>query len=221
VHKLKDQVDKALSVIVDLKTREAAVRAHAAAIHAARRRAQEKIDTARKESILLGKTIGLLQQLYDDLIDSHVDSMVSVITEGLEVIFYDQNNVCLSEVTPKRKSIHVAFLVKSTTGDGVEIIGDPLKSFGGGIASVIDLILRIIILMRFKNLLNFIVLDESLVAVSDEYVPATAQFIKELCNKVGMDVLLVTHKQRFKEFADTVYVAAQDKSGHLKLRLDA
>jgi ABC-type Fe3+/spermidine/putrescine transport system ATPase subunit len=69
-----------------------------------------------------------------------------------------------------------------------------------------------------------LVLDEALGAVSEEYADQTALFLRNLAQKVGMDILLVTQtqKQSFCDHAASAYrcfeVVEEDGTRHLALR---
>lgn len=95
-----------------------------------------------------------------------------------------------------------------------------MDSFGGGPASIASLILRILTVMRLK-LWPLLLLDETLAAVSADYVDQTGLFLERLTQKMGVDVLLVTHKPAFLDHANVTYqcaeVMGEDGARHLKL----
>jgi ABC-type lipoprotein export system ATPase subunit len=49
--------------------------------------------------------------------------------------------------------------------------------------------------------------------VSDEYTPRLAEFLRELADKTGVQILLVTHQSVFAESADKVYRFSQRADG--------
>lgn len=155
----------------------------------------------------------ILQELYDQLITTCVKSIADTVTIGLQAIFHDQNLVCVSVVEKHQSRVQVEFRVKEICVDG-ETEGDILTSFGGGVASVVDMVLRLYALVKSPTLKKFLALDEALGAVSDEYIPATTQFIKEFCKTSLVDVLLVTHKPAFSENADSNFHVQRDSSGY-------
>jgi ABC-type bacteriocin/lantibiotic exporter with double-glycine peptidase domain len=65
-------------------------------------------------------------------------------------------------------------------------------------------------------------LDETLSAVSDEYIDLTGRFLKRLAASAIIDVLLVTHKQGYLDNADLAYRGheqiIEDGSRHLVLK---
>lgn len=187
------------------------------------------LDRTREEATGLGKRIELLtlvaelfRQVMDLLVVKQVRAVEEVVTEGLQTIFFDQSLSFEADVSTKWNKIAVQFFIRRRDkSDPLSHRGPPLEAFGGGPSSVASLALRILTVMRLK-LWPLLVLDESLGAVSDEYVDQTGQFLRSLAGKMGFDVLLVTHKAPFLEHADVSYrcteVVEDDGSTHLALR---
>ena len=48
-------------------------------------------------------------------------------------------------------------------------------------------------------------LDEALSNISTQYLDNFFAFVKELTNKIGLTVILITHDTRFLEYADRIY----------------
>jgi len=154
---------------------------------------------------IVTKVVELFRVLMDQLVEKQVKSIEKIGTEGLQTIFADLNLSLESEVAPKHNKIAVDFFIRRGVKGSVRSHrGRPLEAFGGGPSSVVSLILRILAIKRMK-LWPLLVLDESLNAVSNEYVEATSQFLKSLADKLGFDILLVTHKPPFLDHADISY----------------
>lgn len=210
-------IEESLARLSDLTNRVSLVRGTLSAYQREFGEADERAKEATNEAEHLSKVVILLQGLYDELIQSNVHAIADFITQGLKAIFYDQDIECFAVAEPKRNSVSVTFNVRHHTADGV-VEGHPLKSFGGGVAAVIDLILRAMCIVRSPDVRNVMVLDESLVAISDEYVTPTAAFIRDMCMQFDMSVLLVTHKKAFVEHADAVYHATRTPAGRFALK---
>lgn len=94
-----------------------------------------------------------------------------------------------------------------------------MEAFGGGPASIISLILRVLAIRRLKKW-PLLALDETLAAVSDDYVDQTGVFLRELSARTGIPILLVTHKPAFLDHAVNGYRGVEVVDGgvrHLKL----
>jgi|SRR6478609_786540 len=158
-----------------------------------------------QEIEILSKVVELFRALLDQLVEKQVRSVEKIATEGLQTIFTDQILSLESEVGPKHNKISVDFFIRrGLKGSHRSHRGKPLEAFGGGPSTVVSLILRVLAIKRLK-LWPVLILDESLGAVSDEYVDYTSQFLRGVAEKLGFDLLLVTHKPAYKEHAHNVY----------------
>lgn len=81
-----------------------------------------------------------------------------------------------------------------------------MESNGGGVWSLIAFVLQVTFNCLAKRF-PLIVLDESLVAISSDYIAGTSQLIRELSEQFGLTVLLVTHQSLFVEGATSSYLA--------------
>jgi ABC-type uncharacterized transport system ATPase component len=135
------------------------------------------------------------------MVMSQVKLIEGVVTDGLRTIFFDQKLNFISEMSSKYNKVSTEFFVYQENGS---IKGSPLDSFGGGPSSIISLILRILVLLRLKKR-RFLVLDETLAAISDDYIEPTGNFLKKLSSTIGLPILMVTHKTSFLDYSDTSY----------------
>jgi chromosome segregation ATPase len=145
----------------------------------------------------------LLRALMDKLVLDQVKTIEGVVSEGLQAIFFDQSLTFEAEVSQKYNKIAIDFFLRQ--GDEAMVIrGHPLESFGGGPSSIASLVLRLLALLRLKRA-PILLLDETLAAVSDDYIDAAGQFLRKLAASTGIDILLVTHKQAFLDHAELAY----------------
>jgi len=209
------------------RLRVKALRETASGLQALRDQTQRDLDTREQEVKdlawkidVLSKVGELFRVLMDQLVMDHVRSIESVITEGLRTIFVDQNLSFEAEVGQRYNKLAIDFCLKQAD-QKAEIKGHPLEAFGGGPASIASLILRVLALRRL-NKWPLLALDETLAAVSDEYIDRTGLFLKQLATKTGIEVLLVTHKAAFLEHAVIGYkgseITTDDGQRYLKLQ---
>lgn len=161
--------------------------------------------TAKLET--LAKVEELFRALMDRLVLDHVRSIESIVTEGLRTIFHDQELSFGAEVAQRYNRMSIDFFIEQGT-DKLPIRGHPLESFGGGPSSISSLVLRILALLRLKRW-PVLLLDETLAAVSDEYLDQTGLFLRKLAETTGISILLVTHKQSFIEHATVAYQGSE------------
>lgn len=172
---------------------------------------ETEIDESRDEIMVLEKVEHLYKHLLDKYVHRYAESFSEIVTEGLQSIFYDQDLAFDVVVDQKHGKVWVDF---ETVENGVR--GQSLESFGGGVSSVQSLLLRLLVLLK-KELARYLILDESLAALSEEYVENAGQFIKKMCRELGVRVLLITHNKAFLEHADNSYEASLDSEGALVL----
>jgi chromosome segregation ATPase len=207
-----------------------AIRESATSLQVLRDQLHKELDTRHQEveSLtlrldLLSKVGELFRALMDRLVLDHVRSIEQVVSEGLRTIFVDQDLSFEAEVSQRYNKIAIDFVIRQDN-ERVPVRGHPLESFGGGPASVASLILRVIALLRLKRW-PFLALDETLAAVSDDYVDQTGLFLRKLAETTGISILLVTHKQAFLDHAVVAYrgttVVGEDGSRHLRLQRES
>lgn len=162
----------------------------------------EVMDLSAK-TLLLVKVGELFRVLMDRLVSDRVHAIEKLVTEGLQAIFFDQKMVFEAEIGVKYNKTCVEFSFRQGEGP-TAITGSPLEAFGGGPASIASLLLRVMAVLKMKRF-PLLVLDETLAAVSDEYVDASGQFLRQLAKVAAVDVLLVTHKASFLDRAHKAY----------------
>lgn len=167
---------------------------------------------------MLVRVSELFRALMDKLVLDHVRSIEGIVSEGLHTIFHDQDLSFTAEVSSRYNRIAIDFSI-TQHGENVSISGHPLESFGGGPASIASLVLRILTMMRLKRW-PILLLDETLAAVSGEYVDQTGRFLQQLSKSTGIDILFVTHKRSFVDHATIAYEGTEVGDGpdrHLHL----
>ena len=87
-----------------------------------------------------------------------------------------------------------------------------LESFGGGPATVVAFLLRLIVAHRLQ-LHPVLLLDESFAQVSSQYVGNVAKLLKELAAQLGWTFVLVTHQTGFLLEADRAYHVVETPDG--------
>jgi DNA repair exonuclease SbcCD ATPase subunit len=138
----------------------------------------------------------------------------ALVTSGLQAIFEENLSFHLIEST-LRQTPQIDFVVKTHLPDGSSFDTDVLSARGGGLAAVVGLLLRVVLILLTrasgKKAPDLLVLDETLAHLSREYLDAAGQFLRTLVDSTGLQLLMVTHQHELVEFADVVY----------RLRLDA
>jgi len=158
---------------------------------------------------LLDLVSSLLRSLIDSEITEGVKAIETLQTEGVRAVFDDQDISVRAEVEVLRGKVNVS-LITSQRKNGETIEGVSLDGFGGAVSTVQSVLLRLALIFR-RGLRPVLFLDESLPAFDEKYVLNMATFLKTLCARTGVDILLVTHNPLLVEAADRAYRIRRDK----------
>ena len=164
----------------------------------------------RYHAELRQKESEILKTWLEDSVHKNIDSISELATTGLQHVIHDQEITFKILPEPKNNRLSMRFVVEQ---DGVS--GDPLDSFGGGAAVVISLVLRLAVMARM-NMGNLLLLDESMAALANAYVPSCGAFMRQLSERTGINILMVTHNPEFLAHAHVAYEGHKD--GSLKLK---
>lgn len=139
-------------------------------------------------------------------IKSQIENMV---THGLQYVFGEDKRFEIEIVESKNKT-EAEFYVISTQ-DGVEIKTKPQDSRGGGVVDIVSLILKVAILESYSPKIEGpLILDEPAKHVSDEYIEKVGEFLSEITQYFGRQVIMVTHNYHLSELAETRYEVSQE-----------
>lgn len=149
----------------------------------------ELADLQAEQQVLVGADEALkavLQALQQEL----QQDIVTLVNYGLHTVFPDQPLALSLGLTEKRGGPWADVLV---THRGAT--GPVLDTFGGGPASVIAFLLRLVTIKRC-GLAPVLLLDEPFAMVSANYRDLVARLLRELADKAGLTILMVTHERQ-------------------------
>jgi ABC-type iron transport system FetAB ATPase subunit len=165
---------------------------------------ETRIAELETEESLLARVADLFRTLIDGEVIANVKTAESLITEGLSTIFDDMNISVRTEVDVQRGKVSVDLITVQQHPDGTVTEGASTDAYGGSVSTVQSVLMRVVVVSR-RGLKPILLLDESLGAVAEHYVPRVGRFLALLCDKMGMDVLAVTHNPALVEAASTAY----------------
>lgn len=203
IHALKQREQKLKMASVRLETKRDQITSDLASSRLSLEHLDQKVE-------VLTKAGAGLRALMDKMVQTQVKSIESVITEGLKSIFTDQDLSFVAEIGQYRNKISVDLMVRRDR-EGVEIIGPPLETNGGGIASIAALSLRLLAILRLKKF-PLLILDETLSAIGESYVDATGVFLRKLARHSNLPILLVTHNEAYLPHAETAYRGSEGRA---------
>jgi hypothetical protein len=144
-------------------------------------------------------------------------ALEQLVTRGLQVVFDD--SLSFHVVTSVRSSrAEVDFVVRTTLPDADPIDTPVIDARGGGLAAVVGFMMRVVVVLLTPGARRLFVLDESFGNVSAEYEGRLAEFIRQLCERAGVQVILVTHSDAYSDFADRHYRLELDASARTVCR---
>ena len=93
---------------------------------------------------------------------------------------------------------------------------DPKYDKGGGVRSISAFVLKISIwLLETPRKRNFFFFDEPFGAVGVNLIPKIGMMLKRICEKLKVQIIMITHETAFGEIADKhIHVSYRDKRSH-------
>lgn len=167
-------------------------------------RIQADIAALRTDIARLERVSGVLSRIGEtrqEQLQNHIEALVS---QGLRTIFGDALTFHLIPGTERNTPV-VNFEVRSHIGEHI-VATDVMDARGGGLAATVGFLLRLVVLLlTHAKGETVMLLDETFTHVSAEYRPKLAAFLRELVDKTGVQIILVTHTEEFAAEADTRY----------------
>lgn len=145
------------------------------------------------------QVISLSTKILENYLES-VSSSVSGTLEELMRSALSIFNMNIDVTLEYKDGARGGYRTKITQG----AVSGGVDSFGGGVLSIISLIMLVSTIV-LKNKRRFIVLDESLNAVSVEYQESLSNFLKQLCDDFQFDIVLVSHQKALNTSASRTY----------------
>ena len=134
----------------------------------------------------------------------------NVMTYGIQSVFGSAYRFLIIGPEVKNNEIAVSFKVVKRFGDS-EIERDPFDEMGGGVADVVAFLLQFVMVYLLRDRVQPILfLDEAFKHLADEYVHPMTTLIRELVDKTGVQIVMVTHEPEFATVADKVYRFTHD-----------
>lgn len=166
---------------------------------------QTEIATLSETIEDLDRVTILLNSLGEDRQLKAQQTIEDLVTRGLQTIFDETLSFHIVQ-SVRGKTANVEFLVRTTLGG--DVIETPvMEARGGGLAATIGFLLRLVVMLLAKGTKseNILILDETFAHVSAEYLGPLGEFLRQIVDKTGVQMVMVTHQPEFSEYADSVY----------------
>lgn len=151
----------------------------------------------------LEKIHGIITQYAQTSQETFLRQVEDVVTRGLVAIFEEPMSFRLEQVVSGKRLEVRFFLTTEHKGESLET--GIMDARGGGVGAVIGFLLRVSILLLIPQSRHILVLDETFAQLSTDYLPNLSEFIRQLVDKTGVQIVMVTHQPALAESADCVY----------------
>ena len=176
---------------------------------------ENRLTALEAEDVVLARVADVFRALIDREVVDNATLAQELLTEGLRAVFDDLHLSVRSQVDIQRGKVSVD-LITTQVDAGTLTEGSSVDANGGSVATVQSVLLRIVVTHR-RGLRPLILLDESLAAVAEHYVPRVGRFLRMLAERLGVDILAVSHSQTLVEEADLAY-RIHKKDGEAQFR---
>lgn len=171
-------------------------------------RLQTEVDVKKSDVDVLKESDLVLRALLKQRTTEAFREVEVLLLKGLQTVFGPEWTAVRIDTTQKHGRLWGELTLVKQGPDGV-IEGSPLDSFGGGPVSLISFLLRFLVVRR-TGLAPLLILDETFSQVSADYLPAVSKFLRLMVDRLGMTLLLVTHRPALAESATRVYRAVKE-----------
>lgn len=160
---------------------------------------EEQIATAHSVADAHRKAAAFLTQHGDER-ESAVHALIeNLVSQGLQHVFGEDLQFVVAQKVSGSRTV-VDFQIVSQYGN--ERIATPVMSArGGGVAAVSGFLLQVVV-MLLTDAPKVLFLDETFAQVSAEYEPQLAEFMSQLADNLGLQIVMVTHSDAYEGHAD-------------------
>lgn len=177
----------------------------ARALAASGQRIQSDIAALRSDIARLERVSGVLARIGEARQDQLQKRIEALVSQGLRAIFGDTITFHLVPGTERNTPV-INFEVRSRIGEHI-VATDVMDARGGGLAAIVGFLLRLVVQLLKRKPGETVIMaqDEPFAYVSADYRPPLAAFLRELVDKTGVQIILVTHSDEFAALADVRY----------------
>jgi len=171
----------------------------------------KSLDIMNDKVLCYRKASAVFQALSDEETKHFHADMKTLVTAGLQAVFEEEMTFEI-DFKVERNVISTKFLVGSNVG-GTYCKFDILSAKGGGVADVVSFLLQFLMVYYLSDRRKLIIADEPFKNLSRSYKRRFAEFVKMICDKAGMQIIMVTHDEEYVDVADRVYRFFLDGNG--------
>lgn len=171
---------------------------------------KEKLERRLK---LLEEAQAFLQKIAQETQEQLKFQIEDIVNLALETCFPGEYTFEVKfEILRGKTEAELVFLDQKT---GRQV--DPMEASGGGVVDLTTFALRIACFALEQGTDNVIVLDEPMKFVSKDLLDRLCEIIKILSKKMNLQIIMVTHENKFIEISDKIFEVKKDSSGISKI----
>ena len=158
------------------------------------------------------EVIRTVSQMTQDQLSFHLEDIVS---NALEAVF-DQPYKFKVEFEKQRNKTECILRLEDKNGNLVS----PLDASGGGVVDICSFALRIAIWsISAPRTRPVLVLDEPFRYLSRDLLDNAVEMLSELCEKLGLQVIMVSHERPLVDKADKVFLIKKNSQGESEVNV--
>lgn len=162
---------------------------------------EEKKQKISLELDICEKACILISHAAEKALSAVSEAFEAIVSPVLKHILGDSYNFKIKWFRSSSSSPSAEFLITSPSGDGLIDVNPKYK--GGGVRDVVGFALRFSFLCISKNR-GIVVLDEAFSQLDRERLASMAQSLKFIQEKIGNQIIFITHDQDYIDHADKV-----------------
>ncbi len=169
---------------------------------------QTKILQCKKDIEVLSKKMEVIisseeyhKKAIDLLYTSSLKEMEILVNDVVSAVF-DQNLKVEMELSDSRSKALSWFVTDLSSGTKMSVKG----GVGRGVRTVLSFILQSYYVLSLGS--KYLFIDEGYSYISEAYVPKFFEFVKILCEKENLCLVMISHDDRFSSYADKRYYVA-------------
>lgn len=200
---VSDRINEYERTISTLSSKVSALEGRRSALQEVVDRNQKTIDEHNNRINNLKLIEAYLANFADERQAKVYRQLEATVSEGLRTVFEEDLSLEVSNKMVGSRA-ETVFTIVSQTSEG-ELRTSIMDSRGGGVAAIVGFLIQAVLVLLTPQLRPVVFLDESFKNVSEEYQAPLGEFIKGLCERTGLQVVLVTHQPTITEHADSWY----------------
>jgi len=198
---LAENTSIAIQVLADLHRRVERWRGQAELLDRQAEEVQRTRAVLTHDAEIHKEALVILQSLEKKWRGAFEQALATVVSEGLSAVFGRPITIGIeSDLKRGVASVNITM----TDGDVTTSI---LGAEGGSVVNVVSFLLRVLLTISVRPpLRRLLILDEPFSHVSAEYRPALCQLLREMAQRLEIQIVLVSHEEELADAAVVTYL---------------